>query len=97
MIDVKENKDGVVLNVWVQTRSSKSGLAGVRDNALKIKVCSPSQEGRANREIIELLAKLFGISKSKVSILSGKTSRQKRILFYGANRDDILNVLNSKI
>ncbi len=50
-------------------------LAGVR--MLKVRVNQPPEEGRANKAVIELLAKHFKVKKNAVDIISGETSRNK--------------------
>jgi len=55
---------------------------GRKSNPLKrynIWVKSPAKEGKANEQVIKLLAKHFGVAKSKVKIISGLKSRQKVI------------------
>ncbi len=46
---------------------------------LKVWVTSPASGGRANRELIEVLAEHFGVPKSMVRILRGKSSRRKLV------------------
>lgn len=50
-------------------------LAGVR--MLKVRVNQLPEEGRANKAVIELLAKYFKVKKNAVSIIAGETSRNK--------------------
>ena len=44
---------------------------------LKIKVGQPPEDGKANKAMIEILAKYFAVKKSAVEIISGETSRNK--------------------
>ena len=44
---------------------------------LKIKVNQPPEDGKANKAVIEILAKYFAVKKSGVEIISGETSRNK--------------------
>ncbi len=67
----------LVLNIKVEPRSSRSGIVGHYGNALKVRLTSPPVEGRANKELIEVLAKEFGINKRDVEIVSGKNSKNK--------------------
>ncbi len=46
----------------------------------KVKVRAPPEGGRANEELIEILAKHFGVKKSAVKILKGLKSREKVIV-----------------
>lgn len=69
----------LLLSIHVQPRSSRSGVVGVQGDRLKIKLTSPPIEGQANAEVCQLLAKLFGVAKSHIILLSGETSRDKRL------------------
>ena len=44
---------------------------------LKIKLKSKPENGKANKELIEILSEYFNISKVKIRILSGLKSRNK--------------------
>ncbi|HHB93458.1 MAG TPA: YggU family protein [Thioploca sp.] len=72
--------DDLILAIYVQPRSSRTGIVGIHDSKLKIKVTAAPVDGKANADIYKLLAKLFGIAKSKITILNGQTSRNKNVL-----------------
>jgi hypothetical protein len=79
-----EEKDGAVFfGVRVAPRASKSEIVGELDGALKVRLCSPPVDGAANAELIKLLAKTFDVSRSRVEIVSGQTSKTKRIRING--------------
>ncbi|HYJ91815.1 MAG TPA: DUF167 domain-containing protein [Pyrinomonadaceae bacterium] len=81
-----EQKDGwVTFDVRVIPRASKTEIVGEHDGALKIKLTSPPVEGAANDELIRILAKGFGVSKSQVEIISGSSSRSKRVRVRGVD------------
>src|SRR5690349_2885612 len=69
----------VQLEVRVVPRSSKPGIAGVRDGALLVRLQSPPVEGAANTELIALIARTFGVAKRSVTIVSGERSKLKRL------------------
>ncbi|MEP6787678.1 MAG: DUF167 domain-containing protein [Acidobacteriota bacterium] len=73
-------KDGAaIFLVRVVPRSSKSEIVGFHDGALKVRLTAPPVDGAANAELIKLLAKRFGVSRSNIEIVSGETSKTKRI------------------
>lgn len=90
---IKETGDDVVFPVHVVPRSSKSEVAGIQDDALKLRVAAPPVEGRANAECIRLLADVFGIKKNQVIILSGHTSKRKVVAIKGVKKKDIETAL----
>jgi uncharacterized protein len=73
-----------VLPVRVTPRSPKPGIGAWRQAAegreeLEIRVAEAPADGAANEAVIRLLAKSLGISRSELSIISGETSRHKRL------------------
>ncbi len=77
---LEDHPDGVILSIFVQPRSSKNIIAGIHGNGLKIKLTAPPVGGAANKMCIDFLAKQLKMPKSAVTLLSGDTSRNKRIL-----------------
>ena len=71
--------DTVTIDVRVSPRASRSEVAGIENGILKVRISAAPVDGAANAELIKLLAKKFGVAKSDVSIVSGETSRNKRI------------------
>ena len=49
------------------------------DEAIKLKVACPPEDGKANAAVIALLASMLGIPKSRVTLVQGDKSRQKRV------------------
>jgi uncharacterized protein (TIGR00251 family) len=57
-------------------------------------VRSPAEKGKANREVIGMVAGFFGIPKDRISIVSGTTSSIKRVLLAGMRTDAVLHALS---
>jgi hypothetical protein len=73
-----------MLAVRVTPRSAKPGIGGWRMGAdgrdeLEVRVAEAPADGAANDAVIKLLAKALGISRSELTIISGTTSRHKRV------------------
>ena len=75
----------LTLKIKVEPRSSKSGVVGPYGDALKVKLSSPPVEGKANKELIRVLAKEFGIPQKDVEIISGQSSKNKIVKLQGVN------------
>jgi uncharacterized protein (TIGR00251 family) len=71
--------DQLYLLLHVQPRASRTEIVGVQHGRLKIKLTAPPVDGQANAEMVKLLAKQFGVSRSQVTLLSGETGRDKRV------------------
>jgi len=79
-----ETPEGIVLGVKAQPRSSRAGVDGpFGDGAVKVRIRCAPVDGKANKELVEVLADAFGLPKSSVVIKSGDTSKTKRILLKG--------------
>ena len=72
--------EGVVVNILVQPRASRNELVGLQGDCLKIRLTSPPVEGAANKRCRDFLAKLLGVGKGRVALVSGQKSRQKKFL-----------------
>ncbi|MFH1215201.1 MAG: DUF167 family protein [Pseudomonadota bacterium] len=68
----------VALALYIQPKSSKNTVCGLHGSELKLALTAPPLEGKANKALIAYLAKLFGVTKSSVTIISGLQSRHKR-------------------
>jgi uncharacterized protein (TIGR00251 family) len=74
---------GIVIDVRVIPRAGRSGVAGVRDNAVLVRLNAPPVAGAANAELIEVLADALDVPKRAIAIVSGDRSRQKRVRIDG--------------
>ena len=83
MINILEKDGAVTFTARIVPRASKSEIIGPHDGALKVRVASPPVDGAANAELVKLLAKTFGVSKSDVEIVSGQSSKTKQIRISG--------------
>jgi uncharacterized protein (TIGR00251 family) len=92
-IKLEPRDDGVILHVRAKAGARKSGIECVHDGALKVSVTAAPEKGRANQAICELLARTLGVSKSRVTVISGETSPSKRILVQGRTPDEIQTAL----
>lgn len=81
--------DAVGLDIVVQPRASKAGVAGLHDGALRLRVTAPPVDGAANAAVVKLLADLLGVPKSRVMIVGGQTSRRKRVRIDGMDANTL--------
>lgn len=80
--------DGVTLAVRLTPRAARTGLDGVRAEAdgrpvLALRVAAPPVEGAANAALVAFVAKSLGLRKASVTLVSGETSRTKRLHLSG--------------
>ena len=65
--------------VKVKPNSKKQTIEESVDGSLTVHLKSPPVDGKANKELIELLAKKLDVPKSQIRIKSGLSSRTKLI------------------
>jgi hypothetical protein len=70
---------GVDIHVRVVPRASRPGLAGVRNDAIVMRLQSAPVDNAANEELIERIAAVLQIPRRDISIASGEKSRNKRL------------------
>src|SRR3954467_6424104 len=72
----------------VTPRGGRDDIDGIETLAngrsvVKVRVRAIAEGGEANRAVTELLAKVLGVPKARVNILSGTTSRLKQVAVDG--------------
>ncbi len=89
--------EGVQVHVFVQPGGSKNSLIGEVTSAfgpaLKIKLKAPPVDGKANKALIEFFSHLFDVSKSKIEIIKGETSRNKKLQISGLSYQQAKQIL----
>lgn len=94
MLDVITTNAGVILSVRTQPHSNKNRIIGEYGGRLKLAVTAAAEKGKANRAVIELLADILHIHESSIRIISGESSRDKRLMIKGLTPEDIKSLLN---
>lgn len=67
----------IQIKIKVIPRAKKQELITLPDGSLRIKLRSVPEKGKANKELIELIAGHYGVSKSSVTIIKGEFAREK--------------------
>ncbi len=95
MTYLRELADGVSvsLSIHVQPKASRTRIAGLHGDAVKLCITSPPVDGKANAAVIEFFAKLFKIPKGAVTLVSGEASRDKRLILAGISAPQARAVL----
>ncbi len=83
MLKTTKTATGVTLRVRVQPGASKNEIVGVQEDALKIRINAPPVKAKANRALIDFLAEKLEVRKSEIEIISGHTSKIKKIRVLG--------------
>lgn len=91
---ISTDKNGnTVIAIHAQPGAKKTTVTGLFNDRLKIALASPPVDGKANTTLIKFLSKTLRIPKASIQILSGETSREKRLIIRGLAIDELLTVL----
>ena len=93
---IKATKDGVVLTLHIQPGAKKTEIVGLHGEALKIRLAAPPVDGKANEALLEFLAEKVGARRTALELVSGQTSRTKRVRIEGFAADELQALLQAK-
>jgi len=69
----------LVLNVHVQPRARAPGVDGLHGQRLRVRLAAPPVDGKANEELISLLARAFDLPRRAVTLTQGAHAATKTV------------------
>lgn len=85
---IRETADGaLVLSLHVQPGAKKTEFVGPHGDAMKLRLAAPPVDGKANAELVAFLARFCNVARSAVTLVSGETSRAKRVRIESPDAD----------
>ena len=94
---IQTTRDGMVLlEIEVQPGSSRQGIVGFNQwrGRLQVAVKAEAQQGKANIAVCNVISALL---KAEVKVISGHTSRQKKVSIEGLKTPEIIQRLEELI
>jgi|TARA_B100001094_G_scaffold232816_1_gene227676 uncharacterized protein (TIGR00251 family) len=94
---IQTTLDGtVIIDIEVQPGSSRQGVVGYNEwrGKLQVAVKADAQKGKANHAVCNVLGKIFS---AKVTVISGQTSRSKKINIKGLSSQEIIAILEGLV
>lgn len=92
-VPVIEDNNGIILTVKVIPRAAKTCIAGMGDDAIRIRVKAPPVDNAANEALCDFLAATLGVRRGAVTVLSGAAARTKRVQIAGIGQLEALKRL----
>jgi uncharacterized protein len=89
----REDEEGVVLELYVQPRASRTRVAGEHEGRLKLQLAAPPVDGEANAALAAFLAGALAVRKADVVLLRGETGRRKTVRVRGATGAAVMAAL----
>jgi uncharacterized protein (TIGR00251 family) len=78
------------ITVRLQPRASRDEVLGWNEEGvLRVRVKAPPVDGAANVALVQLLAKVIGVSKGKITLVSGATARNKIVEIQGVTNEEL--------
>lgn len=93
---VDERPGGIRIAIHVQPRASRTEIAGVHGEALKVRLSAPPVDGAANEALVTFLAEHFAVPRRGVKIVGGAQSRAKVVEIDGLSVAALRRMLNLK-
>lgn len=90
---LRSDGDGVILDLHIQPGAKKTEVVGRHGDALKIRLAAPPVDGKANAALVAFIAAKVGAGRTAVEVVSGQTSRAKRVRVAGITAADALKGL----
>ncbi|NPE29921.1 YggU family protein [Methanococcoides sp. SA1] len=97
---IKETKDGIAIDLEVTPGSKKACFpAGYNQwrERIEIKLTSAAQKGKANVQLIKIVADFFNIGQRDVTIGSGSKSSKKTVIISGSYQEQVVLALESSL
>jgi len=91
-LNVSETEDGAIIEVFVKPNSPKFEIVIDHDEIVVFCTEQPVK-GKVNKELVKEVSKLF---HAKVDVVSGLTSKQKRLLIAGVGKKEVEQLLRAK-
>ena len=90
---ILENTDkGLIVRLKIVPNSSKNSLI-TENEGIKAKITAQPIENKANKMLVEFLAKKLKIAKSNIQIVKGELNKEKTLLIQGVDEETFRLIL----
>lgn len=76
---IRKSDDKYLIECSIIPKSREEKIVGIVADTLKVKLTAPPTDGKANKQLLGLLAKAFGLRAADIEIVRGSSSRHKTI------------------
>ena len=90
-MNITQTSDGIIIDIYVKPNSPNFGIT-IEDDEIVVRCTEEPTKSKVNKELIKEFTKLF---HTKVELISGATSRQKRLLVKDSNIQAIEQILKT--
>lgn len=90
---LRQTEAGTLLHIRVTPKAAAERVGGVHDHCLKIAVTVAPEKGKANAQVVKLLARALDLPKTAVRVVAGETDRRKTVLLQGLSPQEVRDKL----
>ena len=93
---LSDHPKGTILRLHIVPRASRTCFVGLYGDPprLKLKLCAPPVDGKANESLVEFLAKALGKRKDEIQLIRGEKTSKKDVLILEISLQDLHSRLN---
>lgn len=95
MIEITRTGKGLVFRVRARPGGSRRFAGGAYQGALKVQTTLAPEKGKANSDILKIVARALGLRKSQVSLAAGSKGRNKKVLVLGIDPEELQKRLDA--
>lgn len=88
-----EDNGTAVVRLHVQPGAGKTAVVGRHGDSMKVRVAAPPEGGRANDAVVALIAQTFDVKLAAVTLVTGESSRAKRVQIDGIAETEVERLL----
>jgi uncharacterized protein (TIGR00251 family) len=86
---LSDGRRGAALAIRVTPRASRNEIVEILpDQTIKVRLTAPPVEGKANEALIEFLADVLNVARTRIEIIAGDTGRDKLVSILDMNSED---------
>ena len=88
-----DSKITAKISVHAYPNAAKNEVIGFTDDVLRVKISAPPVKGKANKELLAFLCQLLALSKDRIGIIKGHTTRNKIVAIDGMSKEAAIKLL----
>lgn len=96
MGDTVAERQGSRIVAHVQPNAAHTEVVDFKDGVLRVRISAPPVKGKANDELVRLLSRVLGVSKSDLIIEKGITAKRKTIAITGLGQEETMRLLDKR-
>jgi uncharacterized protein (TIGR00251 family) len=90
-MSIPKNEARLLFHIY--PNAARNEITGLINGVLNIKISAPPVKGKANKELLAFLCQRLALSKDRITIIKGHTTRNKIIAIDGMSKGSALELL----